>query len=256
MTDTTIQQEIKDKTSVLAFRNSEKVEQSFLLIAENKKGKLIALSASIDNEGDIDLFGITKGQYKAIRSIKKEALLNNPKIKAIYGNSTAAEDMRAYISNEINQKQTVEIAEDIKNGSNQDVGEDIDNFLISKMEQKIEDQKKVISEENMNKLNNKASLLYKSDNGYKFVSVKKEGDKYFLERTEKYLTEEEILKNTNIKGVYGNSELAKSLKDLFKNVKQHIGMSNKEDVEDTIDEIKGFFENRDNKKKKKRSRGM
>lgn len=250
MTELNIEQEIQDKKNLVSFRTKEKINSSFLLIAENKNGKLMALSANIDSDGDIELYGIKKGEYKAIRTIKKEALINNSKIKAIYGNSDAADKMRDYISNDITQEQQIEIAKQVKNGSTQDVEKDIDNFVLNKMEQQIERKKQAVSQENMEKLNNKASLLFKSENGYKFVAIKKEGDKYFLEKTKEYLSEKEILENKNIKGVYGGSELATELKNLFKDQKIKVGLSNKEETENTIDEIKGFLKEKDGKKKR------
>lgn len=93
-------------------RNNELVNSSFLLVIENKKGKLIGLSATLNKEGIVDLYGISKRGFKIIKTIKKEALIDNDKVKAVYGNTMVAEEMRNLIKTE---GLTVERAKNIQN---------------------------------------------------------------------------------------------------------------------------------------------
>ena len=107
----TKKEEISQKEKILKYRNNEKVNSSFLLVIENKKGKLMGLSATLNEEGDIDLYGISKGGYKILKTVKKEALLNNDRVKAVYGNTNTAIEMQKLISNNgLDKKQVVEMA--------------------------------------------------------------------------------------------------------------------------------------------------
>jgi hypothetical protein len=242
-----IPENIKEKEKILGFRNKERINNSFLLIVENKKKKLIALSANIDKDGDIELYGISKGKYQAIRVVKKEALVNNSKVKAVYGNSLLANEMKSLIENDLDKERIKEFVEDIKSNETLTITSDIDSVILEKLKQKIEDKAKVISKDNMEKLNNKASILYKSKNGYKFLSIKKEGEDFLIEGTSQSLKEKDILENPSIKAIYGNTELAKSLKSLFKENKHIFNLSNKEETKNVIEEIKVFLKEKNKK---------
>ncbi len=93
----------------------EMVNSSFLLVIENKKGKLFGLSATLNEEGSVDLYGIATRGYKVIKTIKKEALIDNNRVKAIYGNTIVAEEMRDMINKDsLDKTQVVEMAKNIQ----------------------------------------------------------------------------------------------------------------------------------------------
>lgn len=248
-------EEIKEKENILKYRNKEKVNSSFLLVIENKKGKLMGLSATLNEDGDIDLYGISKGGYKVLKTVKKEALLNNDRVKAVYGNTKVAIEMQTLIAkNGIDRKQAVEIAKNIQNGSvMENTSNEIEDFVLSKIEQDIETKKAKISKINQERLDNKALIFYKENSGKnRFINVTKVEDKYYLENSGKYISSEEIINNPNIKGVFGNSELAKEIKNLFKNPEYTV--VNREENDRTIEEIHSFFKEKEkNNPKSKKS---
>lgn len=247
----TTKEEISQKENILKYRNKEKVNSSFLLVIENKKGKLMGLSATLNEDGDIDLYGISKGGYKILKTVKKEALINNDRVKAVYGNTHTAIEMQKLISsNGLDKKQVVEMAKNIKNGSvSNNASSEIEDFVLSKIEQGIEEKRKNIAKINKERLENKALLFYKEESGKnRFVSVTKIDDKYYIENTEKHITAQEIVENPNIKGVFGTSELADEMRKLFKNPKYEV--VNREDNDKTIEDIHSFFKDKEKKARK------
>tara|TARA_B100000073_G_scaffold342830_2_gene346561 strand:- start:143 stop:913 length:771 start_codon:yes stop_codon:yes gene_type:complete len=247
----TTKEEISQKENILKYRNKEKVNSSFLLVIENKKGKLMGLSATLNEDGDIDLYGISKGGYKILKTVKKEALINNDRVKAVYGNTHTAIEMQKLISsNGLDKKQVVEMAKNIKNGSvSNNASSEIEDFVLSKIEQGIEEKRKNIAKINKERLENKALLFYKEESGKnRFVSVTKIEDKYYIENTDKHITSQEIIENQNIKGVFGNSELAEEMRKLFKNPQYEI--VNREDNDKTIEDIHSFFKDKEKKVRK------
>lgn len=244
-------EEILEKQNIVNYRNKEQVNSSFLLVIENKKGKLVGLSATLNEDGNIDLYGISKGNYKALKTIKKEALINNNKVQSIYGNTKVAIEMQNLISNNgINKKQAEQMAKSIKNGSVLDnVSNEIDNFVLSKIEQNIEEKRNKIEKINKEKMENKALLFFKEETGKnRFVSVTKSEDKYYIENTDKYITKQEIIDNPNIKGIFGNSELAIEMKKLFADPK--FEFVNREENDKTVEDIHSFFKEKEKEKNK------
>lgn len=242
---------ILEKKNVINYRNNKQVDSSFLLVIENKKGKIIGLSATLNKDNDIELYGLSKGNYKVLKTIKKEALVDNDRVKSVYGNTKVALEMRNLIhSNQINEIQSKQMAESIKVGSVLDnVSNEIDDFVLSKIEQNIEEKRIKIEKINKEKIENKALLLFKEDSGKnRFVSVIKSEDKYFIEKTNKHISGQEIINNPNIKGVFGNSELASEVKKLFSNPK--FEFVDREENDKTVEDIHSFFKEKEKNKNK------
>lgn len=258
-----VQNNIEKRTS--KFSDVQNENMGFLVIAENTKGNLVPLIAE-KNKDSVSFFALKNG-YKKINTISIETFLNNSKIKAIHGNSKAAKELKSQINSNITLKEKAKVIKESVNRETKvsEVKNVVVNLLVEKLTQNIEDKINNLSEKQKREREETLVVLYKTNKGFKFLTGKEDGDQISLENGKIKIEMEKFVKNENVKGVYGSSELSQKWKKMLKGARMEISLTNKEENVQIIQnineemkkpnsEIEGFLKEKSSKSNKKLKR--
>jgi hypothetical protein len=215
--------EIKTTSKLIAQHEKERegfADRTFLIIAENKKGKDLPLIVEFRDENDIDILLFNKNGYKVIENIKLKALIDNPIVKGVAGTNVVALKVKKLINDEMSQKERMEIVASFKNINKNDVISTVESILTNKILQKAEEKHKFLSEQSEKDIDNRFMIVYNHEIGRIYLNAIQKDGVIFLENPllkevgKMEMSIDDLVNNDDVVGVYGSSQLVEKLNSL------------------------------------------
>lgn len=241
--------ELEKKVEKLRQENEGFANRTCLIVAQNKKGKLVPLIIELITDDNINILSFNKSGYKEIGNIKLAALINNNIIKSVGGTNEVAIRLSKLIENKLSVEQKEEAVVGLRGMDEKELSGTVKEIITEKLRQLSEDKKNNILEDNKKSLENNFMIIYeKPDNSRLYLHATKKDDKVFLynplikDFKKVELSVEALINDERVIGVYGNNKLAKKIKELTNGMRVKAIEENIE-MQDDNNEIKGILFN-------------
>ena len=225
-------------------------DRTFLIVAENKKGKAVPLIVELRNENDIDILVFNKKGYKVIDNVKLNALIGNPIIKAVHGSCPAAINFKSLIKDKLTEEERMDIISNINNVKESDAVSAIESLLMKKMEQTTQKKYDILSKQSVSDIDNRFMIVYEYEGRRIYLNAIQQEENIVLENPllkevgKIKMSIKDLVESEKVIGIYGTSSLAEKIKELHSVVRLQVVSLSLIDKEELI--VKDIKENKDN----------